>query len=225
MKQKLLSKLEATVPPEVIDFRLTISRWLNKYPWSHLWTPTFRKAELRGAASYTRTSGHSTVLPSPAAEFLGASPTFARSGGGRFKENPFWKGGESDSGLHTSGYSEEAAVRATKRFLKRHMKEFSWFFVSEQNPGREGHHVHCLLIPPKGERINVPRLSAMWWKTYGWNKFEPIRGTKEVTSYCTKHVTAYCLKNDNFLKSKKQSNGWYEIEINDTQLYHQATKS
>lgn len=231
MNQTTLSKLEASLTPEELDFRLGIGRWLNKYPWATLWTPTFRKAELRGAASYTRSSGCSTVLPSPAEELLGASPTYARSGGGRFDENPFWKDRDQygnvgkEKGLHTSGFSQKSAIQSTKRFLRSEMKEFSYFYVAEQNPGRDGHHVHCLLIPPKGERINVPRLSAIWWKRYGWNKFEPIRGSKEVTSYCVKHVTSYVLKGDDFLKPKKSQNAGWEIEINDSQIFHQATKS
>lgn len=231
MNQTLLSKLEAKLSPEELDFRLDIGRWLNKYPWSHLWTPTFRNAELRGSASYTRSSARSTVLPSASEEFLGAAPSYSRSGGGTFAQNPFWKDRQEDGsfgkekGLHTSGFSQKSAIQSTRRFLRREMKDFSWFFVAEQNPGREGHHVHCLLIPPAGERINVPRLSAIWWKRYGWNKFEPIRGGKEVTSYCVKHVTSYVLKGDDFLKPKKSQNVGWEIEINDSAIFHAAREN
>ena len=181
MKQTLLSKLEATLPPEELDFRLGIGRWLNNYPWATLWTPTFKKAEVRGAASYTRGSACSAVADPTAP----GGVSYQRTGGGSFDPNPFWKDRDNDTGecgpekhLHASGFSQRSAIQSTRRFLRREMKEFSYFYVAEQNPGREGHHVHCLLIPPAGERINVPRLSALWWKRYGWNKFEPIRGPK-----------------------------------------------
>ena len=196
MKQKELTRLEQTLSPEDLDFRLEVAKWLNTYPWEYLWTPTFKKKEEQGAPAYTRGKGYDLQ-------------TGQHTGGGTFKANPFWKKG-TDSGLHSSGFSEDASIRATKRFLKRHMKEYSYFFVAEKNPGREGHHVHCLLIPPAGLRVNVRKLSGKWWSAYGWNKFERIRSKSDVTSYCTKHVCEYLNKGD----------GWYEIEINDSSVFH-----
>ena len=203
MKQELLTKLEATISPQDLEFRLEIGRWLNKYPWTHLWTPTFKKAEERGQASFTRSTGQ-TYLDTPGWH------GYKRTGGGTFKENPYWKGGEKDSGLHVSGFSEAAAIRATKKFIKKHMKDYSYFFIAEPNPGRDGHHVHCLLIPPAGQHVDVKTLGPKWWATYGWNVFERIKCKDDVTTYCTKHVCAYLNK----------GTGWYEIEINDSEIFH-----
>ena len=207
MNQTTLSRLEATLSPEQLDFRLDIAKWLNNYPWTHLWTPTFKKAEERGHVSYTR-SGGQTYLNTPG--FHG----YARTGGGVIKPNPYWKGGEKDSGLHVSGFSERAAISATKRFLRRFMTDYSYFFVAEKNPNRDGHHVHCLLIPPAGRSVDVRGLSAKWWNAYGWNKFERIRKKSDVTGYCTKHVSEYLNKGD----------GWYEIEINDSEIFHSSVE-
>lgn len=201
MKQTTLTKLEQTLSPEQVDFRLEIARWLNKYPWTHLWTPTFkRKEEEGGAANYSRAAS--------------CTITGDWNGGGTFK--PDWSFKE-ESDLHCSGFTERAATRATKKFLKQHMPDYSYFFVNEKNPGRDGHHVHALLIPPgqlDGKaHIPVRSLAPIWWKKYGWNKFERIKSKDDVTAYCTKHVCEYLNK----------GSGWYEIEINDTEVFHAST--
>lgn len=186
------------------SFRDEIARWLNTYPWSYLWTPTFKRKEEEGRPTFTRSGGYDLK-------------TGRRTGGGTFKKNPFWKEGD-DRDLHISGFSEAAAVRATKRFLKTHMRDYSYFFVSEQNPSRHGHHVHCLLIPPSELcEFNMPvkKLGPMWWEKYGWNKFERIKSKDDVTGYCTKHVCNYLRKGA----------GWYEIEINDTDVFHASTST
>ena len=201
MKQTTLSKLEAILTPDQLDFRLKLADWLNKYPWTHLWTPTFKKAEEAGGSEYTRGRGYDLK-------------TGQHTGGGAFKANPFWKEGR-EAGLHASGFSEDAAIRTTKKFMKKHMKDYSWFFCAEKNPGRDGHHVHSLLVPPAGGKVDVAGLSAKWWRYYGWNKFERVKSKGEVTLYCTKHVCEYLNKGD----------GWYEIEINDSELYHNATRT
>ena len=200
MNQKTLSRLEATLSPEQLDFRLKIAKWLKNYPWSMLWTPTFKKREESGAPSYTRGRAYDLT-------------TGSHTGGGSFKPNHFWRKGR-DNELHVSGFSEDAAVRTTKRFIKKHMTDYSYFFVSEKNPGRDGHHVHCLLIPPAGQEVDVKGLSAKWWRTYGWNKFERIKSNSKVTEYCTKHVCEYLNK----------GSGWYEIEINDSEVFHKSVK-
>ena len=198
MRQKELSKLEAILTPAQLDFRLEVAAWLNKYPWTHLWTPTFGRREQQGRPQLSRAGNY--------------CPKHGWSGGGTFK--PDYSFSE-ETKLHVSGFTDAAAIRATKRFIQKFMSDYSWFFVAEKNPGRDGHHVHCLLIPPAGKRINVPRLGNLWWKKYGWNKFEKVRGKSDVTSYCTKHVCEYLNKGD----------GWYEIEINDSELYHNATRT
>ena len=203
MKQKQQRKLQeedAFLSGKKQDFRDEIANWLKKYPWTHMWTPTFkRKEEEGGSANFSRARS--------------CSVSGEWSGGGTFK--PDWSFRE-QSDLHCSGFTERAATRATKSFIKKYMPEYSYFFVNEKNPGRDGHHVHALLIPPGQldgrSHIPVSSLAPIWWQKYGWNRFERIKSPDAITSYCTKHVCEYLNKGV----------GWYEIEINDTEVFHAA---
>ena len=125
-----------------------------------------------------------------------------------------WTGGN-----HYKGKPEKVGIseRNAKRYFERHMRSFypdySWFYAVEPNPSRAGHHLHTLLIPPTGEVISHEAMGKLWWKKYGWNKVEDIRSAKCVTNYCTKHVVRYLNK----------GNGWYNLEINDSDIYLYAT--
>lgn len=122
-----------------------------------------------------------------------------------------WTGGN-----HFKGRPEQVGIseRNTKRYFERHMKqhytEWSFFYCVERNPNRDGHHLHALLIPPTGVKVSFKEMGTRWWNQYGWNEVEPIRSKKDVTGYCTKHVVRYLNK----------GGGWYNLEINDSDIYH-----
>ena len=125
--------------------------------------------------------------------------------------NHGWTGGNHWKGKPEKvGISERNAKRYFERFMKKNYKDYSWFYCVEPNPSRAGHHLHALLMPPCGVTCSHAEMGKLWWEQYGWNKVEDIRSTKDVTGYCTKHVVRYLNKGA----------GWYNLEINDTEIYH-----
>lgn len=156
-------------------FRDEIARWLQKYPWSWLWTVTYDRMEKKVTQNYTRT-GH-------------------------------WKGKPEPVGV-----SEDSAKKIFKRYMKKHLPAYSWFYVCEQNKHRNGVHLHALLCPGHGQRVRIADHGPKWWNAYGWNQLEPIKNKSDVTAYCTKHVAHYLTKGA----------GWYDIEINDSEVFHAA---
>lgn len=126
-----------------------------------------------------------------------------------------WTGGNHFKGKPEKvGISERNAKRYFERFMHRYYKEYSWFYCVEPNPSRAGHHLHALIVPPTGETCSHAEMGTQWWQQYGWNKVEDIRSKKDVSGYCTKHVVRYLNK----------GTGWYNIEINDTDIYHGRRK-
>ena len=122
-----------------------------------------------------------------------------------------WTGGNHYKGKPEKvGISERNAKRYFERVMRTAYPEYSWFYVVEPNPSRSGHHVHALLMPPTGVQCSHAEMGKLWWNKYGWNKVEDIRSNKDVTGYCTKHVVRYLNK----------GGGWYNIEINDSEIYH-----
>jgi hypothetical protein len=51
----------------------------------------------------------------------------------------------------------------------------------EENPSRDGHHVHALW-----DSLDAPRKATHreWLKRYGRNRIEPVRGFSDVVNYC-----------------------------------------
>lgn len=124
-----------------------------------------------------------------------------------------WTGGNHFKGRPEKvGISERNAKRYFEKWMRTQYKEWSWFYCVEPNPNRSGHHIHALLIAPSGTQCSHKELGTSWWSRYGWNKVEHIRSAKDVTRYCTKHVARYLNK----------GSGWYNLEINDSELYHRA---
>ena len=121
-----------------------------------------------------------------------------------------WKGRPKQKGI-----SENNTKRYFEKYMKKHYIEWSWFYVVEPNPNRDGHHLHALLIPPTGVKTSFSDMGTKWWDQFGWNKVENINSNEDVTSYCTKHVVRYLNK----------GGGWYNIEINDTEIYHGRRKN
>lgn len=182
-----------------IAFRDRIAGWLSKYPWTWEWTVTFDRMERRLAQQKTTSAKY--------------VPGHGWSGGGALKEwgkDGWWKG--EDSNVRPKGTTQNSAKKIFERYMKKVLPEFSWFYVTEPNPGRAGNHLHSLLIPPKGMGVDVATHGSAWWNDYGWNKLQPIRSRDDITRYCTKHVCFYLTKGA----------GWYNIEINDTEIFHAA---
>ena len=182
--EKEIEEIERGLSVKQKTFRDQIAQWLNVYPWFKIWTVTFDRMEKRMQQNFTGRNG-----------FV---PGHGWTGGNHFKGKP-----------EQVGISERNAKRYFERHMRKHYTEFSWFYCVEPNPGRDGHHLHALLIPPGGSTITHARLGKLWWDQYGWNRVEDIRSTKDVTGYCTKHVVRYLNK----------GSGWYNIEINDSDVF------
>ncbi|MCP4924193.1 MAG: hypothetical protein GY915_09265, partial [bacterium] len=108
-----------------------------------------------------------------------------------------WKGRPQQIGI-----SESNTKKYFEKHMQKHYAEWSWFYVVEPNPSRDGHHLHALLIPPTGVDFSFKDMGAKWWDQYGWNQVEYIESKKDVSSYCTKHVVRYLNK----------GGGWYNID-------------
>ncbi len=81
--------------------------------------------------------------------------------------------------------SLSSATRVYQRFMKRALPEVSYFAAIEENPGRDGHHIHALWDDAAAPRKATHR---EWLKLYGRNRIEPCRGLGDVESYCAKYV-------------------------------------
>ena len=178
---------EKRLSPKQEAFRDHICNWLVQYPWTTHWCPTFDRMEQRSV----KTFGSKNV-------WVNGEQKSNQSGFARPDKQ--------------MGVSENSARKLFTNFMKKHLSDTSYFFVTEQNPHRDGHHVHALLAPATGEKLNWKVLGNLWWKFYGWSKFELIRDREALSGYCTKHVVRYLTKGV----------GWYDIQINDTDMYHGA---
>jgi hypothetical protein len=86
-------------------------------------------------------------------------------------------------------FSWEAGLWSARRVYERFMREalpgISYFYAIEENPSRDGHHVHALW-----DSSSAPRKATHkeWLKRYGRNRIEPVRDFGDVVSYCSKYV-------------------------------------
>lgn len=80
-----------------------------------------------------------------------------------------------------------SAQRAVEKFRLKHLSRCSFFYALEENPGRDGYHVHGLLADCTA--IYWKDIWAAWCKRYGRFRSEPVRSTEDVTRYCAKYVT------------------------------------
>lgn len=89
----------------------------------------------------------------------------------------------------THTFSWEAGLWSARRVYERFMREtlpsVSYFYAVEQNPSRDGHHVHAIW-----DSSEAPRKATHkdWLKRYGRNRIEPVRGLQSVENYCAKYV-------------------------------------
>jgi hypothetical protein len=101
-----------------------------------------------------------------------------------------------------------SAQRCFEKFMKRDLPSVSYFYAIEQNPSRDGHHVHALW----SDCVGVQR-SAMWkrWHDrYGRNRIEPVNSQEDVTSYCAKYVT--------------KAGAWWNVKLVSSDLWHGARR-
>ena len=112
------------------------------------------------------------------------------------------------TGTFEGEFSQAAACRAYERFMKKHYPKVTWFYCSEKNPNREGHHVHGLIYL-FGAELRRDDMWKRWFDRFGRCKVEPIRSQEDVSDYVTKHLCGYLVKGD----------GWWNFQINDPELW------
>ena len=83
--------------------------------------------------------------------------------------------------------SLESSRRCYEKYMRRRFARVSYFYAVEENPSRDGHHVHALWADCR----SVFRKEAWhaWFKQYGRARIEPVRCKADVASYCSKYVT------------------------------------
>jgi hypothetical protein len=80
-----------------------------------------------------------------------------------------------------------SAQKSFEKFMARDCRDVSYFYAIEENPSRDGHHVHALWSNCEG--VQRSRVWERWKERYGRNRIEPVRSVMDVTSYCAKYVT------------------------------------
>lgn len=83
--------------------------------------------------------------------------------------------------------SMSSAQRSFERFMKRECPDVGYFYALEQNPSRDGFHVHSLWSNTAG--LYRRQVWKTWFDRYGRNKLEPIRDRTEAENYLTKYLT------------------------------------
>lgn len=80
-----------------------------------------------------------------------------------------------------------SARRCYEKFMKRELWGVSYFYALEQNPSRDGYHVHALWCDCKGRSRKL--IWREWFGCYGRARIEPINSLNDVSDYCAKYVT------------------------------------
>lgn len=88
-----------------------------------------------------------------------------------------------------------SGIRCYERFMRKHLPHASYFYALEQNPSRDGFHVHALWA-------DLPLLYrkepwCAWFQRYGRALIEPVRKPQQAEDY----VAKYCTK----------ENSWYNV--------------
>lgn len=83
--------------------------------------------------------------------------------------------------------SLDAARRGYERFMHRSLPHLSYFHAEEQNPSRDGYHVHALWADCK--TLYRREAWSKWFKRFGRARIEPVRSKGDVADYCSKYVT------------------------------------
>ena len=79
-----------------------------------------------------------------------------------------------------------SAQRQMEKFWVDVAEGLSWFYAIEQNPSRDGHHIHALIANPRELRRRA--IWKAWFERYGRNRIEPVRSLDDVSCYCAKYV-------------------------------------
>jgi hypothetical protein len=80
-----------------------------------------------------------------------------------------------------------SAQRCYEKFMKREMWGVSYFYALEQNPCRDGYHVHALWCDCKNKSRR--EIWRTWFERYGRARIEPVNSRDDVADYCAKYVT------------------------------------
>jgi len=83
--------------------------------------------------------------------------------------------------------SLDSGRRVFEKFMKRYLPNLSYFYALEENPSRDGFHVHALWADT-GSVYRKEAWSA-WFTRYGRARIEPVRRYEDVSGYCAKYVT------------------------------------
>jgi hypothetical protein len=80
-----------------------------------------------------------------------------------------------------------SAQRCYEKFMRTEMRGVSFFYALEQNPGRDGFHVHALWV----DCLNMRRTEVWdkWFHRYGRARIEPVNSRQDVSDYVAKYVT------------------------------------
>jgi hypothetical protein len=83
--------------------------------------------------------------------------------------------------------SLDSGRRCYEKFMRKHLPQVSYFYALEENPSRDGFHVHALWA----DAGSVFRKAAWsrWFRTYGRARIEPVSSHEDVSGYCAKYVT------------------------------------
>jgi hypothetical protein len=102
----------------------------------------------------------------------------------------------------------EASLDSTKRcyekFMRRALPDVTYFYAIEQNPSRDGHHVHALWADCAG--IQRSDVWEAWYARYGRARIEPCRNALDVASYCAKYVC--------------KERAWWDLKLVSPDLWH-----
>lgn len=92
-----------------------------------------------------------------------------------------------DSRGDVHGIGLMSAAKSYERFMLKHLPRVSYFYAVEENPNREGHHVHALWGDCRG--VFRKEAWATWFKQFGRARIEPVRNAGDVEAYSAKYVT------------------------------------
>ena|SRR5690349_22532809 len=88
-------------------------------------------------------------------------------------------------------FSWEASVwsaqRCYEKFMRTKLRGVSYFYALEQNPCRDGFHIHALWVDCKNQKRRD--IWREWFGRYGRNRIEPVNNRDDVAKYCAKYVT------------------------------------
>jgi hypothetical protein len=84
------------------------------------------------------------------------------------------------------GVKLDTARRYYEKFMAKNYSRISYFYAVEENPSRDGHHIHSLLADAKS--LYRKEMWSLWFEKFGRNKVEPVHCLQDVVDYCAKYV-------------------------------------